>query len=466
MALRRPVFANSDLGNAQRLASYFGADLKFVPAWDEFIVWRKTHWQLDRSGAGMLHLVTRMLDRMKDEIDLVPANKPKIKKSLKAWHRASQSRQHIEAVVALVKADPDICVDHNVLDKRPMLLNVRNGTIGLDSGELKKHQTHHLITHCSPVKFDLEAACPTWDAFLRSSQPDASVREFLQRHAGYCLTGDVSERIFVILHGPGKNGKSVYLRALQEVLGPYAKSAPPGLLMDRKQQAHPAEVAALFGARLVVFSEVKQGQTFDEEQFKRLSGNDKISARRMREDFWDFDPTHKSLMAVNDMPRVRDTSKGFWDRVALVPFDVRVEAGKEDKHLLDKLKKELPGILRWAVEGCLEWQRGGLQIPDAVRAATDAYHDREDLVGRYVRERLTLDATITTVTPTQAFMNDAKIWCQRQGLSRCFSVQNLAQRLSVDFSCQMGRDGRAGARGWVGVAIVGNPTSRTTKDSN
>ena len=199
-----------------------------------------------------------------------------------------------------------------------------------------------------------------------------------------------SERKFLLLHGAGKNGKSVLLGLLRHVMGPYCGTMAPGLLMARENDAHPAEVADLFGLRLAIASEVKQGRAWDEEQVKRLTGGtDELKARNMRENWWGFMPTHKLMIALNDMPRVRDVTPAFWDRAILIPFTVRISDKKEDKGLAKKLiATESSGMLAWMLQGCMDWQEEGLPRPEAIAEATDDYRENEDFVGRFIKERL------------------------------------------------------------------------------
>ncbi len=277
------------------------------------------------------------------------------------------------------------------------------------------------------------------------SNPD--IRAFVQRLAGYCLTGDVSERILVLMHGYGRNGKSILLRVLQSALGGYAITTMPTLLMAKKTEGHSAEVAHLFGARLALTTEVKKGQTFDEEKIKRLTGNDIITARGMRQDPWSFEPTFKLVVALNHKPQVRDSSDSIRDRIVLIPFDVRIKDADVDRRLFDKLKAELPGVLAWAVEGCFAWQKEGLAIPDAVRAVTKEYRREEDIVGRFFDDCCTFDSTAHSTSSQLKCVSDK--WCARQGVF-ALSGKALATRLQ-ECGCRQKKTSKCNV--WIGIRI-------------
>ncbi len=243
----------------------------------------------------------------------------------------------------------------------------------------------------------LSALCPLWRKTLgrifekRNDNIDAECLAnevligFIQRLFGMALTGDVSEQILPIFHGPGGNGKTTLLGVLLGMLGDdYGMAAPPGLLVIRHGEAHPTERAALHGKRLVVDMESAEDARLNEALVKQLTGGDRITARRMREDHWSFDPTHTLIMGTNHRPAIRETKNAIWRRVKLVPFDVEIPKDEQDPKLPLKLRKEYPGILAWCVRGCLDWQRNGLQVPPEVEAATDEYRKDQDSIGQFI----------------------------------------------------------------------------------
>ena len=442
------AFATTDLGNAERLVFSAKEDFRYIPAWGKYLTWNGRSWEEDTGGIATLRLAKAALQVIKRQA--VEATSEEKKKRYFKWYVQSQARPRLEAMVALAKAEPGVVASHNDLDKNPWLLNVKNGTLNLDTGKMQPHAQIHMLTRLAPVKYDPKAKAPRWDRFLKTVLPDAEVRLFVQKFIGYALTGQVTERMFVVFFGGGRNGKSVFLRVIQKMLGPYAVSAAPGLLMSKETEAHPTEVADLFGTRLAIASEVKKGRTFDEEQVKRLTGNNQLKARRMREDFWEFEPTHKLMLAANHKPKVRDASDSFWDRIALVPFAVRIKDKDIDRDLLTKLNAELSGVLTWAVEGCALWRKQGLKIPEAIRVATQEYREGEDKVGRFIEERCTKGPL--AVATNKELARAIKKWCEANNVY-VFSERDLAERL-VDLGCERkAKIGPQKDRGWAGIAL-------------
>ncbi|MGH7179901.1 MAG: DNA primase family protein, partial [Tepidisphaeraceae bacterium] len=263
-------------------------------------------------------------------------------------------------------------------------LNVLNCTIDLRTGKPRPHNRDDLITKLAPVEFDPHAETPLWTAVLaRVMDGRDNLVGYLQRIAGLCLTGDASEQELYILFGGGANGKSVFIDTITGILGDYACEAASSLLTIGMHEQHPTEVADLCGRRLVVGSETEEGARFRVSLIKRLTGNARLKARYMRQDFFEFPRTHKLLIATNNRPSVRETSHAIWRRIRLIPFDVTIPDNEQDHRLLDKLRGEWPGILKWAIEGCLAWQRDGMQAPSEVLVATEEYQAEQDPLAEF-----------------------------------------------------------------------------------
>ncbi len=274
------------------------------------------------------------------------------------------------------------------LDSDNWLLNVANGTLDLRTGQLAPHDPQQMITKLCPVEYQPGAHCSAWLKMLGEIfMGRQSLVEYVQRFLGYCLTGSVVEQILAIFWGVGANGKSTLLDLILDLLGEdYAMKAPTDLLMAKRQQSHPTEQADLHGKRLVACVETDQGRRMAESLVKEITGGDKIRARRMREDYWQFSATHKIVLACNHKPSVRGTDHAIWRRLRLVPFDRVFLPNEQDKHLGQKLRKELPGILAWCVRGSLEWQRVGLGTPEEVTAATSDYQIEQDQITNFLSE--------------------------------------------------------------------------------
>jgi putative DNA primase/helicase len=228
---------------------------------------------------------------------------------------------------------------------------------------------------------------PLWSSFLdRITDHNGELAGFLQRYIGYCTTGIISEHVFVFAYGTGANGKGTFINTIAKILGDYATVASMGTFISSKNESHPTDLAKLRGARLVVAQETQQGREWDEAKIKTLTGGDRVTARFMRRDFFDFDPTFKLFIVGNHKPRLTIVDEAMRRRLLLVPFTVQIPKEERDPDLTHKLEKEWPAILRWAVDGCLEWQRIGLSPPRVVLDATNSYFEAEDLFGQWLEE--------------------------------------------------------------------------------
>lgn len=368
------------------------------------------------------------------------------------WALKSEARPRLEAMLALAKSEPGVAVLPDDLDRDPWLFNCNNGTLELKTGRLREHRREDLITQLCPVAFHADAQCPTWERFLSSVFPttgDAAevpgnevMIQFVQRLLGRCLSGDVSEHIVAIFWGGGANGKTTLLEAIKFVLGDaYSMTAPAELLMTGGSKRHPTEVALLFRKRFIVCSESEEGGRLNESRLKAISGGDKLTARRMKEDFWSFDPTHKVVLCTNHKPRVKGTDDGIWRRLRLVPFAVQfwnpdepAKAGddrpdylRQDKQLPVKLKAEAEGILAWLVRGCLDWQKNGLGMPPEVVEATAEYRNEEDIFGQFIEERCTVGQEF--VAKFADIFGDYKAWAEAGGEKRPLGRNQVGKEL-------------------------------------
>lgn len=394
-------FNLTDLGNAERLVDLHGRDLRYCHPWSKWIVWDGRRWAIDKTAAArrraretVRHIYAEAAAEEDDEH----------RKALVKHAIASEDRKRIGAMLALAEAEAGIPILPEQMDLDPWLFNCRNGTIDLQTGELRPHRRSDLITKLCPLDYDPTAECPLWlstlDLFFAGN---ADLIGYWQRLCGYCLVGVIRDHIMPVAYGTGNNGKSTILGTLLNVFGTdYAMKAMPDLLMAKKQDTHPTDKADLFGMRLVVAIETEAGRRLNESQIKELSGNDRIRARRMREDPWEFQPTHTLVMATNHKPVVRGTDNGIWRRLKLVPFNVKVEGREDDKAMPEKLRAEYSGILTWCVRGCLDWQNQGLEPPDVVEEATQGYRLEQDILGQFLEEH-TIKNPLAKVKSSQIY---------------------------------------------------------------
>lgn len=377
----------TDLGNAELFVKQHKDDARYCPAWKCWLVWNGKYWEADETGAAerlakqTVRGIWGALDAIEDPDERAAAAK---------WARKSESVERIAALLKLAKTEPEIPIAIKELDARPWLLNVGNGTVDLRTGELRPHNREDLLTKFCAVNYSptAEAECPLWENFLWTIMAERPrLVTFLKRLCGSALVGEVIEHVLPILYGVGANGKSVFVETLLHVLGEdYAMKAPPNLLMQKKNESHPTERADLFGKRIVVAVETEDGGRLAESLVKELTGSDTIRARRLYENHWQFMPSHQVLLVTNHKPQIRGTDNGIWRRVRLVPFDVVIPEEKQDKHLQSKLRREAERILRWLVQGCLDWQRDGLGEPEEVTEATGEYRAEQDIIAAFVDE--------------------------------------------------------------------------------
>jgi putative DNA primase/helicase len=388
----------TDLANARRFVALNRDRVLFCHAWKKWLVWDSQRWRVDTEGA-VGRLAQSVADHIWELAKLADSGNARM------FAARSSSSSSIKAMLALATDMLPVAPDD--LDQHPWLLNVPNGTIDLRTVELRDHRREDRITILCPTEYDPEAGSYNWDRFLEAIFVTQDLIDFVQRLFGYCLTGDVSEQILPIFWGIGANGKSTLLNAFMNALGTdYAMQAIPDLLMVKKNNSHPTERADLFGKRFVSCVETGGGQRLAVELVKQLTGGERIRARRMREDFWEFPPTHKIILCTNNKPRIPTTDHATWRRLGLVPFNVcfwNPDAGEtgpeeleQNKQMPEILEEESEGILAWAVRGCLEWQSGGLRMPDPVKEATAEYRDQENVLKSFIADCCVVGPNVKT----------------------------------------------------------------------
>ena len=387
-AERRSGWPCSDLGNAERMASRYGSSIRFCRPWKKWLVWNGQRWAQDDLGTvNVMAKATmrKILDEAAGAYDQAE------RMELAKWALKCEASVRIKSMLELVWSEPRIPVLPVIFDSNPWLFNCPNGTVDLKAGTIRNHDRADLITRMSPVEFIPGAPCPLWESTIeRIFNGDADVIAFIQRLFGLCLTGDVSQQMLPIFWGEGANGKSTILNTILDIMGPdYAIAAPPGLLFAKNNNGHPTDKASLFGMRLVVDLESAEGAQINEALVKQLTGSDRISARRMREDFWTFLPTHKIIIGTNNQPAIRETQNAIWRRLKLVPFTVQIPESEQIADLPARLKAEAPGILAWCVRGCSDWVKHGLQTPAIIQAATAEYRAEEDVLGTFIADECT-----------------------------------------------------------------------------
>jgi putative DNA primase/helicase len=386
----------TDLGNARRFVEAARGTFLYVPEWMSWVHWDGMRWAPDGYLPAM-ELAAQVAQRMALHAEDAPRRGGDREKMVR--HAVvSQSLGRLRAMVTTAgEALPDLKASADSFDTDRDLLNCLNGTVDLRTGALYPHLSSARITKLVPVRYDPEATAPLWEQTLLEVLPDAQVRDFLQRAAGYTATGYVNEHCLFFAHGDGRNGKGIVIGTVQKILGEYATPAPPNILMKTNSERHSTEIVNLRGHRLVKVDETGRGKAWNEERVKQLTGGDQLKGRRLYEDFDTdgFRPTHKFWVSSNYRPRVSGTDEGIWSRIRLIEFPVRfcdetdeaaIAAGRkvQDRLLEEKLLKQAAGILRWIVDGAVAWTSGGLRVPEAVREANADYRDEQDVFGDFL----------------------------------------------------------------------------------
>ena len=368
---RPPEFADDAL--ALRFAEYHKESLRYVAALGRWLIFDGMRWRFDET------LAARDFARKICREASTRCNR-KIAKTI-------ASAKTVAAVERLAQADRRIAATVEQFDADPWLLNTPAGIVELRSGDMHKHDARAYLTKITGVAPDDGCPTPTWRHFLERIMGDhPEVIEYLQRVAGYSLTGSTQEHALFFCYGLGANGKTTFLNAVTACAGDYHRAAPIETFTASNHDQHPTDLAGLRGARLVTATETEEGRRWAESRIKALTGGDKIAARFMRQDFFEYTPQFKLIIAGNHKPGLRSVDEAIRRRFNWIPFMVTIPPKERDESLPDKLRAELPGILAWMIAGCTDWLGRGLAPPQAVTEATAAYLEAEDAIAAWLEE--------------------------------------------------------------------------------
>ncbi len=418
-----------------------------------FLVWTGTHWQEDKSAQAERFAKDTVRGIYAEAASITDTDEKRAdakRKEIAGHAMRSESKRAIKDMLALAQSEPDIPIKREQLDASPWLLNCANGTLDLRTGELDLHRHSDLLTRCLTTRYNPEAEAPRWLEFLITIfDGDADLIEYIQRVVGYALTGDTSEQCFFLGYGKGNNGKSTFLETLYTVLGDYAQSAEFKAFLARDNEGVRNDIARMAGRRLVIAKEADRGRRFAESLIKSLTGGDTVTARFLYQDFFDFKPAFKLFLAVNSKPTIKGTDLGIWRRVRLIPFNVTIADAKKDRDLPRKLAAEAEGILAWAVQGCLAWQREGLGTPQAVEKATGAYRKEMDTIAQFFAEECTFADTNQTMG-TSVLKTRFEAWCEAN--AERYDAKLLRTAL-IERGCTTRRS-TGGRYVWQGIAFT------------
>lgn len=438
-------------------AAGWDQDAKHVEMWKRWLFWDGASWRQDEASEALSRARAFLRVRADDVLDKAQREAEGLagaakKKRIEAAERQAEvlrSISKIDAVKRIATSNNPSRAHPDDFDRDLMLIGTPGGTVNLYTGELRAADRGDMITKQTAVAPSEVGDFPErWLLFLKEIfDGDQITIDFMQRAAGYALTGMTNEHKMLFLYGTGRNGKSVFLNTLSWLWGDYARKAAAETFLNSQVERHSTDVAGLRGARLVMGSELPRGKTWDESVIKDLTGGDKMSARFMRQDFFDFTPQLTLMIAGNTQPSFRGVDEAIRSRVVMVPFSVTIPAHKRDTGLMDALKAEGPQILRWCIEGAKMWQIRGLDVPDRIKAASEEYFSSEDTVGQFLEAE--------TEEVNGHFEKSADLhkrftqWVEAQGLAAW--TQNT---LIKELRCRGFTDARTGtSRGLKGLRL-------------
>jgi putative DNA primase/helicase len=416
-----------ELDAAQAFARHCCDRLRYCAKAGGWHIWNKQRWKLDDDGATyrLAYEFVQNIGRAADSIK----NSTNRKNAL-ALASHLRNRRGIENLLALAAKEESIVIgDPERFDSNPWIFNVANGTLDLRTGELRPHDPAELITKIAPVEYDAAVTCPRWKSFVEEIfGGDRDMARFLQAAIGYSLSGSIREQIFLILHGSGANGKSTLLSILGKLLGDYAQAASPETFIEKRtNDGARNDLARLRGARLVTTIETSERQRLAANLVKAITGGDQLTARFLYQEHFDFAAVFKLWLSTNNKPTFRGDDRGMARRIRLVPFNQCFEGERCDPELREKLEAELPGILTWAIEGCLQWQQEGLKSPEAVVKATEDYRQENDSLSAFFDEKCEIDLKAEILASD--LYREYKSWCEQNG-ERPETQTWLGRRLS------------------------------------
>lgn len=428
-----PDDTSGDIKNGKAFSNMFRDKLLFVHETGDVLKFEEsTGWiqappgEADRAGK---EVVARMRAYAAEQWKLNP--EAKITKNLMQHVDRSSTEQRISAMINMAQSEPSMTVRLCELDADPMLLGVANGVLNLRTCELVRPAPSLRITKRCPVSFDPAASAPILEAFIaRITQSDPPLAKFLQRLAGYMLTGEVNEQCFAFLYGLGRNGKTTYAELLFWLLGDYAVVLPTATLMMGKRDpgACSPDLMLLKGRRLALASELEETARFAEAAIKSMTGGDTMTARNPYGTFASWTPTHKLMIVGNHRPVISGGDHGIWRRVRLIPFSEIISDSECDSKLPEKLRAEGSGVLNWALAGLRDWQNQELNPPASVKAAVAAYRSDMDILGEWLDDQTEADPSART--ETAVLYRAYSCWAKDSGWTRPMTRNSFGRRLT------------------------------------
>jgi putative DNA primase/helicase len=421
----------TDLGNAERFVDYCDEKVHWCEENKSWYLWTGKHWQRDRALQIEITAHETCRQIQKEESSAINDNeREQIRKH--AWCSEGNGR----IIAMLENAKPYLAVPMSEFDHDPFELNVQNGILNLKTGRITPHQKTQLFSKLINIPYDSTAVCPRWDAFLSLiTGSDQELVTFLKRAVGYSLTGVTDEQCLFFIHGYGRNGKTTFIETLMMITGDYSRKTDMKLLLDDNRTSDKQYAAQLVGVRFATSNEVADGLKFSESVLKDLTGGDQIIARPLYRDPFQFIPSHKLWIYGNYKPSIASQDEGIWRRFRIIPFAYAIPSQqiRPQSTILHEFMDEAPGILAWAVEGCLEWQHRGLTPPNSVLDATSEYRRGEDMIQQFIDDFCIIDPAAQS-KKTELFIRFGD-WCKKGGF------EDYGKRTQKWFTHQLGIHG-------------------------
>lgn len=413
----------TDTGNAETFCELYGKNFIYIKEGKKWVKYDGVRWA-EANGAVRQKMVEAMRWKSQEAMKAFSPDSDEMKKIIR-WNLKSESEYGLKA--ATHRAQDYLQKSHNEFDQNPWLLTCTNGVVDLKTGSLRSSIPEDMLQRSTNLLYDHEAKCPRWIQFLEEIfKANEELIDFIQRAIGYTLIGLTREQCLFILYGTGANGKSVFLGVLGNLLGEYGLTTPFSTFKDRNKDSIPNDIARMAGARLVKSAEIKEGARLNEERIKVLTGGDTMTARFLHNEWFDFDPIAKFWIAVNHKPTITGTEYAIWRRIREIDFEETFPPERRDKDLLEKLKAELPGILNWAIEGCLKYQEKGLEPVEKVRQATEQYRSESDVISQFLQEETVEDNTARI--KSSDLYGAYKDWCKKNE-KRVLSSTQFGKRI-------------------------------------
>lgn len=433
------AYTFDDMGNAERFVDLFGENVRYCYTEKKWYFYNSMRWSVDNLGV-ILRMADKCVEAMKAEAKLyLQADEESGGDMAKKFEKHMKSSRSNKSKKAMLNE-----IEHHLpilpiqMDRYKMALNTPSGIINLKNGDVKAHNPEYYFTKITSVDCAEAADCPRWLAFLDDIfAGDKDLIRYIQKAVGYSLTGSTAEQCAFFLYGTGRNGKSTFIDVIRDVFGDYAANIQPETIMVKSSQSNAinSDIARLKGARLVTSVEPNEGVRLNEGLLKQLTGDDTVTARKLYSEEFEFKPEFKLWMATNHKPIIRGTDTGIWRRIHMIPFNVQIPEDKVDKNLTHKLKAEMTGIFKWCIDGCLMWQREGLQMPAAVLKSVREYRREMDVISAFIEDKCTLEGTVQASTLYAAYVS----WADSNN-EYCMSNTKFSTEIAKRFEKIKGRN--------------------------